>query len=90
MQRSGVIIHEVGHNYFPMIVNPDERQWTWMDEWRTFYNLLQKLNGEELSPSSRASQSNRGLYEAGSQILEPIMTNSEKCTAVGILMPMPK
>lgn len=28
----GVIIHEVGHNYFPMIVNSDERQWTWMDE----------------------------------------------------------
>ena len=28
----GVIIHEVGHTYFPMIVNSDERQWTWMDE----------------------------------------------------------
>ncbi len=27
-----VIIHEVGHNFFPMIVNSDERQWTWMDE----------------------------------------------------------
>lgn len=28
----GVVIHEVGHNYFPMIINSDERQWTWMDE----------------------------------------------------------
>jgi Peptidase family M1 domain len=28
----GVIVHEVGHNFFPMIVNSDERQWTWMDE----------------------------------------------------------
>jgi hypothetical protein len=28
----GVIIHEVGHNFFPMIVNSDERQWSWMDE----------------------------------------------------------
>ena len=28
----GVIIHEVGHNFFPMIINSDERQWTWMDE----------------------------------------------------------
>jgi hypothetical protein len=28
----GVVIHEVGHNFFPMIVNSDERQWTWMDE----------------------------------------------------------
>ena len=28
----GVTIHEVGHNFFPMIVNSDERQWSWMDE----------------------------------------------------------
>ena len=28
----GVVIHEIGHIYFPMIVNSDERQWTWMDE----------------------------------------------------------
>jgi hypothetical protein len=27
-----VIVHEVGHNFFPMIVNSDERQWSWMDE----------------------------------------------------------
>ena len=37
----GVIIHEVGHNFFPMIVNSDERQWTWMDEGlNTFFNML--------------------------------------------------
>ena len=34
----GVIVHEVGHNFFPMIVNSDERQWSWMDE-----NLLKDL-----------------------------------------------
>lgn len=28
----GTVIHETGHNYFPMIVNSDERQWAWMDE----------------------------------------------------------
>jgi hypothetical protein len=28
----GVTIHEVGHNWFPMIVATDERKWTWMDE----------------------------------------------------------
>jgi hypothetical protein len=28
----GVVIHEVGHNFFPMIINSDERQWSWMDE----------------------------------------------------------
>jgi len=27
-----VVVHEVGHNFFPMIVNSDERQWSWMDE----------------------------------------------------------
>ena len=36
----GVIIHEVGHNYFPMIVNSDERQWTWMDEGLNTFCLL--------------------------------------------------
>src|SRR5690606_41394492 len=37
-----VIIHEVGHNYFPMIINSDERQWTWMDE--GLNTFLQYLN----------------------------------------------
>lgn len=37
-----VIIHEVGHNFFPMIVNSDERQWTWMDERHQY--LLSILN----------------------------------------------
>jgi hypothetical protein len=33
LQRiAALIIHEVGHNYFPMIINSDERQCTWMDE----------------------------------------------------------
>jgi len=42
----GVVIHEVGHNYFPMIINSDERQWTWMDEGlNTFMHILQSKNG---------------------------------------------
>lgn len=28
----GGIIHEVGHNWFPMIVNSNERDYAWMDE----------------------------------------------------------
>lgn len=44
-----VIIHEVGHNFFPMIVNSDERQWTWMDE--GLNTFLQYLAEQELSPS---------------------------------------
>ena len=49
-----VIIHEVGHNYFPMIVNNDERQWTWMDEGlNTFLQYLAEQEWEEDYPSNR-------------------------------------
>ena len=48
----GVIIHEVGHIYFPMIVNSDERQWTWMDEGlNTFLEYLAELEWEEKFPT---------------------------------------
>ncbi|MDB9927318.1 M1 family metallopeptidase [Flavobacteriaceae bacterium] len=41
----GVITHEVGHNFFPMIVNSDERQWTWMDEGiNSFVEILSELD----------------------------------------------
>ena len=41
----GVITHEVGHNFFPMIVNSDERQWTWMDEGlNSFVETLAELD----------------------------------------------
>ena len=41
----GVITHEVGHNFFPMIVNSDERQWTWMDEGlNSFVEILAELD----------------------------------------------
>ena len=44
----GVIIHEVGHNFFPMIINSDERQWTWMDEGlNTFVQTLLSKNLKE-------------------------------------------
>jgi hypothetical protein len=43
----GVIIHEVGHNFFPMIINSDERQWTWMDE--GLNTFVQYLTEQELS-----------------------------------------
>ena len=47
----GVIIHEVGHNFFPMIVNSDERQWTWMDEGlNTFVQYLTEQEWEENYP----------------------------------------
>ncbi|HXR81485.1 MAG TPA: hypothetical protein VN763_11225, partial [Saprospiraceae bacterium] len=50
----GVIIHEVGHNYFPMIINSDERQWTWMDEGlNTFVQFLTEQQWERDYPSGR-------------------------------------
>ena len=48
----GVVIHEVGHNYFPMIVNSDERRWTWMDEGlNSFLEYLAELEWEEGFPA---------------------------------------
>lgn len=50
----GVTIHEVGHNYFPMIVNSDERQWTWMDEGlNSFLQYLAEQQWERDYPSRR-------------------------------------
>ncbi len=44
----GVIIHEIGHIYFPMIVNSDERRWTWMDEGlNSFLEYVAELEWEE-------------------------------------------
>ncbi len=50
----GVIIHEVGHNFFPMIINSDERQWAWMDEGlNTFVQFLTEQEFDNNYPSSR-------------------------------------
>ncbi len=74
-----VIIHEVGHNYFPMIVNSDERQWTWMDEGlNTFLEYLTEQEFEENYPSQRGPAAKIVPYMSGNQdFLEPIMSNSE-------------
>jgi len=80
-----VIIHEVGHNYFPMIVNSDERQWTWMDEGLNSY--LQFLTEQEWDreyPSRRGPPQNIVTYMKGNKNnLVPIMTNSESIYQFG-------
>jgi len=80
-----VIIHEVGHNYFPMIVNSDERQWTWMDEGLNSY--LQFLTEQEWDreyPSWRGPPKNIVNYMKGNKNnLTPIMTNSESIYQFG-------
>ncbi|WP_448213724.1 M1 family aminopeptidase [Colwellia sp. MEBiC06753] len=79
----GVIIHEVGHNYFPMIVNSDERQWTWMDEGlNTFLQFLAEQAWEENYPSRRGHAEGMISYMKSSNQV-PIMTNSESILQFG-------
>lgn len=74
-----VIVHEVGHNFFPMIVNSDERQWTWMDE--GLNSFLEKETIQERYPTLGYT-SNTPAYivnfmKGDKSIMRPIMTNSE-------------
>ncbi|MDP2562748.1 M1 family metallopeptidase [Psychrobium sp. 1_MG-2023] len=79
----GVIIHEVGHNYYPMIVNSDERQWTWMDEGlNTFVQFLAEQAWEEKYPSRRGPARKIVNYMKSSHQV-PIMTNSESILQFG-------
>ena len=78
-----VIIHEVGHNYYPMIVNSDERQWTWMDEGlNTFVQYLAEQEWEKNYPSRRGEPQNITEYMV-SQNQVPIMANSESLLQFG-------
>lgn len=81
----GVIIHEVGHNFFPMIVNSDERQWTWMDEGlNTFMEYLAEIAWDPNFPVSRGPARLIVPYMSGEQgSLEPIMSNSESIKQFG-------
>jgi len=80
-----VIIHEVGHNFFPMIVNSDERQWTWMDEGlNTFLQFLAEQEWQRDYPSRRGPAHKIAPYMKGEKsLLEPIMTNSENIIQFG-------
>ena len=78
-----VIIHEVGHNFFPMIVNSDERQWTWMDEGlNTFLQYLAEQEWEEDYPSRRGEPRQIVPYMRGGN-QRPIMTGSEEILQFG-------
>ncbi len=81
----GVIIHEVGHNFFPMIVNSDERQWTWMDEGlNTFVQYLTEQEWERDYPSRRGPAYKMVPYMKGDKnFISPIMTNSESIHQFG-------
>lgn len=81
----GVVIHEVGHNFFPMIVNSDERQWTWMDEGlNTFVQTLTQELFDYNFPAGRGAAANIVDYmKLDKSQLEPIMTNSENLIHFG-------
>jgi|TARA_R110000737_G_scaffold223373_2_gene238380 hypothetical protein len=81
----GVIIHEVGHNFFPMIINSDERQWTWMDEGlNTFVQYLTEQEWERGYPSRRGPAYLIADYMRGDKnFISPIMTNSESIWQFG-------
>jgi len=80
-----VIIHEVGHNFFPMIINSDERQWTWMDEGlNTFVQFLTEKEFDRDYPARRGSARNIREYMGGDKTrISPIMTNSESIYQFG-------
>jgi len=78
-----VIIHEIGHIYFPMTVNSDERQWTWMDEGlNTFLQYLAEAEWERDYPSRRGAPDNMTDYMI-SQNQVPIMTQSDSIQQFG-------
>ncbi len=81
----GVIIHEVGHNFFPMIVNADERQWWWMDEGlNTFLQFLTEQEFDNNYPSKRGPAHLITSYMSlPKDQLEPIMTKGDAVLQVG-------
>jgi len=80
-----VIIHEVGHNFFPMIINSDERQWTWMDEGlNTFVQSLTQREYYSDGPLRRGTAQSIVNYMRGDKEgIRPIMTNSEQILQFG-------
>ncbi len=81
----GVIVHEVGHNFFPMIINNDERQWTWMDEGvNTFVQYRTQVENYPDMPQRRGPASMIVPYMKGDGSLQrPLMTNSEQIIQFG-------
>ncbi|MBT33641.1 MAG: aminopeptidase [Thalassobius sp.] len=86
-----VIIHEVGHNFFPMIINSDERQWTWMDEGlNTFMQYLSEVEWAANNPKEKDYPFREGppnkivpYMSMDTRYISPIMTNSEQVQNLG-------
>ena len=81
----GVVIHEVGHNFFPMIINSDERQWSWMDEGLNSFveYLTEELYDNKFPVSKGPAYKIVDYMKLPKDQLEPIMTNSENIIQFG-------
>ncbi len=88
----GVIVHEVGHNFFPMIINSDERQWTWMDEGlNTFLEhetVRQRYTTETgydvtFNTTWGTPKGTTAYMKGNKKYIRPIMTNSEQIMQFG-------
>ena len=81
----GVVIHEVGHNFFPMIINSDERQWTWMDEGLNSFceYLTEELFDNKFPVGKGPAYKIVDYMKLPKDQLEPIMTNSENIIQFG-------
>lgn len=81
----GVIVHEVGHNFFPMIINNDERQTTWMDEGiNSFVQLVTELERYPEIDWPRGKPSSLVNYFKGNKdLMRPLMVNSEQVINFG-------
>ena len=78
----GVVIHEIGHIYFPMTVNSDERQWTWMDE--GLNSFLDAMAGWEWDPDIPWNNQPRDMVDyMKSETQVPIMTQSDSVLRLG-------
>jgi aminopeptidase N len=78
IEAISVIIHEVGHNYFPMIINSDERQWAWFDEGiNTFIQYIAEQEWDNPYKSWIVPQVITDYMSLPKDQLEPIMTNTE-------------
>jgi hypothetical protein len=81
----GVVIHEVGHNFFPMIINSDERQWSWMDEGINSFvqYLTEELWDNKFPTRAGPAWTITDYMKLPKDQLEPIMTNSENIAQFG-------
>src|SRR5690606_3465018 len=81
----GVIVHEVGHNFFPMIINSDERQWAWLDEgFDTFVQYLTQVEHYPDMPQRRGPAEAIVPYMMGDKETQrPLMTSAENVIQYG-------